>query len=145
MLVPAVLIGLLVGLGVFAVNHVEGPSYLSNDHNACANCHIMRDRLAGWQTGPYKDAAICNACHDLATMDLCVTRPGFINDGIAKLAASDEALNHLPSITRWRESSRDASYNPNEEASRQEMRVTVWGQRHIEHYEDDENARHRSL
>lgn len=75
----------------------------------------------------------CIDCHDPDTMDLRVTRPGFLN-GIAQLAASDEALPHLPSIGRWREGSRDQPYDPNGEASRQEMRAMVCGQCHVEYY-----------
>ncbi len=75
----------------------------------------------------------CIDCHDPDTMDLRVTRPGFLN-GIAELAASDEALPHLPSIERWREGSRDEPYDPNAEASRQEMRALVCGQCHVEYY-----------
>ncbi len=75
----------------------------------------------------------CIDCHDPDTMDLRVTRPGFLN-GIAELAASDEALPHLPSIERWREGSRDEPYDPNAEASPQEMRAMVCGQCHVEYY-----------
>jgi nitrite reductase (cytochrome c-552) len=66
-------------------------------------------------------------------MDLRVTRPGFLN-GVAELAAADEELPYLPSIERWREGSRDEPYDPNTEASRQEMRAMVCGQCHVEYY-----------
>ena len=75
----------------------------------------------------------CIDCHDPATMDLRVTRPGFLN-GIQRLAESDEALPHLPSIERWREGDRDQPYDPNRDASRQEMRTFVCGQCHVEYY-----------
>ena len=39
----------------------------------------------------------CVDCHDSKTMELRVTRPGFIA-GIQKLAASDAAVPHLPSV-----------------------------------------------
>lgn len=89
---------------------------------------------------PYKDATklanhpvACIDCHDPATMDLRVTRPGFLN-GIQRLAESDEALPHLPSIERWRDGDRSDPYDPNTEASRQEMRTYVCGQCHVEYY-----------
>jgi nitrite reductase (cytochrome c-552) len=75
----------------------------------------------------------CIDCHDPQTMDLRVTRPGFLN-GVQRLAESDEALPHLPSIERWREGDRDEPYDPNTEASRQEMRTFVCGQCHVEYY-----------
>src|SRR3990172_1956975 len=43
----------------------------------------------------------CVDCHDPKTMELRVTRPGFIA-GIQKLAASSAEGPHLPSIERWR-------------------------------------------
>lgn len=75
----------------------------------------------------------CIDCHDPETMDLRVTRPAFLA-GIRRLAESKAALPHLPSITRWREGDRDQPYDPNEEASRQEMRAFVCGQCHVEYY-----------
>ena len=66
-------------------------------------------------------------------MELRVTRPGFIN-GIAALAASDEPVPHLPSVERWRQGSRDVPYDPNAEASRQEMRTFACAQCHVEYY-----------
>lgn len=75
----------------------------------------------------------CVDCHDPQTMALRVTRPGFVR-GIAKLAAGDAPVPHLPSIGRWREGDRDADYDPNVDASRQEMRSFVCGQCHVEYY-----------
>src|SRR5262245_28476151 len=75
----------------------------------------------------------CVDCHDPATMQLRVTRPGFRN-GIQSLARSDDAVPHLPSIERWRKRSRTREYDPDVEASRQEMRSFVCGQCHVEYY-----------
>jgi len=58
-----VLAGVLLGAGVFTLAYAEGLSYLSNDPEACVNCHIMREQFAGWQTGVHKDVATCNDCH----------------------------------------------------------------------------------
>jgi nitrite reductase (cytochrome c-552) len=59
----------------------------------------------------------CIDCHDPASMQLRVTRPGFI-EGIRAL----KALEGVP------------DYNVNESASRQEMRTYVCGQCHVEYY-----------
>ena len=75
----------------------------------------------------------CVDCHDPETMGIRVTRPGFVR-GIAVLAASDKPVPHLPSIGRWREGSRERDYDPNVDASRQEMRSFVCGQCHVEYY-----------
>lgn len=75
----------------------------------------------------------CVDCHDPKTMELRVTRPGFLK-GITLLAASDAPVPHLPSVERWRAGSRTTPYDPNADASRTEMRSFVCGQCHVEYY-----------
>lgn len=75
----------------------------------------------------------CIDCHNPETMRVRVTRPGFIN-GIAALAASDDPVPHIPSIERWRAGDRNQKYDPNVDATRQEMRSFVCGQCHVEYY-----------
>lgn len=75
----------------------------------------------------------CIDCHDPDTMKIRVTRPGFI-EGIAKLANSDDPVPHLPSIQRWRDAGSDQPYDPNVDATRQELRSFVCGQCHVEYY-----------
>jgi cytochrome c nitrite reductase small subunit len=45
----AVLLGMLLGVGAFTFQYAKGLAYFSNDPNACANCHIMREQLESWQ------------------------------------------------------------------------------------------------
>lgn len=75
----------------------------------------------------------CIDCHDPKTMQLRVTRPGFLN-GIKELAKSNEPLPHLPSIERWRKEGSHGEYDANSMATRQEMRSFVCGQCHVEYY-----------
>jgi len=75
----------------------------------------------------------CVDCHDPETMKTRVTRPGFVR-GIAALAAGDAPTPHLPSIERWRLGDRSRPYDPNLDATRQEMRSFVCGQCHVEYY-----------
>ncbi len=75
----------------------------------------------------------CIDCHDPATMQIRVTRPAFML-GIAALAGSDAPVPHLPSIERWRRGNRAQPYNPNTDASRQELRSFTCGQCHVEYY-----------
>ena len=62
-------------------------------------------------------AVACIDCHDPASMQLRVTRPGFI-EGIRALRASEGIQN----------------YDVNKQATRQEMRAFVCGQCHVEYY-----------
>jgi len=125
---------------------------------SCLHCHasIMPlyeelgdgDVLAGFEESykySYKDLhqklvdmghdhpVSCVDCHSPETMELRVTRPGFIK-GIQALAKSDAPTPHLPSIEQWRDGSQDTPYDPNELASRSEMRSYVCGQCHVEYY-----------
>jgi nitrite reductase (cytochrome c-552) len=75
----------------------------------------------------------CIDCHDPETLALRVTRPGFIH-GIRALAKSSDPVPHLPSIERWRKGPRKDEYDPNRDASRQELRSMACGQCHVEYY-----------
>jgi nitrite reductase (cytochrome c-552) len=100
-------------------------------------------------TMPYSEATrlvahpvSCIDCHDPTTMQLRVTRPGFL-EGIQNLALSDAALPHLPSIERWRQAGRNGTYDPNTMATRLEMRSFVCGQCHVEYYFKPEQDKRR--
>mgnify|MGYP000470231790 CR=1 FL=1 len=89
---------------------------------------------------PYVEAAklvehpvSCIDCHDAENMNLRVNRPGFLN-GIRALAKSDYPTPHLPSIERWRKDGRKGQYEPNTDATRQELRSMVCAQCHVEYY-----------
>jgi nitrite reductase (cytochrome c-552) len=89
---------------------------------------------------PYADATklvehpvSCIDCHEADTMNLRVNRPAFLT-GIRALAKSDYPTPHLLSIERWRKDGRKGEYNPNTDATRQEMRSLVCAQCHVEYY-----------
>jgi nitrite reductase (cytochrome c-552) len=103
----------------------------------CLHCHASvyvpyrrvgnGDLIKGFETMnpmPYFEArkhvrhpVSCIDCHDPETMQLRVTRPGFI-EGIRLLKASQGTAN----------------YDVNAQATRQEMRTFVCGQCHVEYY-----------
>jgi cytochrome c nitrite reductase small subunit len=58
-----VVFGILVGLGGFTLVYARGTSYLSDDPNACVNCHVMRDQFNAWNKSSHKAVAACNDCH----------------------------------------------------------------------------------
>jgi nitrite reductase (cytochrome c-552) len=139
---------------------------------ACLHCHASiipayrkeggGDVMKGFDqvcAMPLKDArqlvshpVSCIDCHDPQTMQLRVTRPGFIN-GIKELAkhvadelVKEEAkkpeernppLPHLTSVHQWarhRNKGDKQEYDVNTLATRQEMRSFVCGQCHVEYY-----------
>jgi nitrite reductase (cytochrome c-552) len=75
----------------------------------------------------------CIDCHDPGTMALRISRPGFLI-GIARFAESEGDAGIFPSIEKWRQGGRAQDYDPNELASRQEMRTFSCAQCHVEYY-----------
>jgi cytochrome c nitrite reductase small subunit len=68
-LLLAVLLGALLGAGLFTVGYARGYAYLTDRPAACANCHVMRDPLESWMKSSHGKVAVCNDCH---------TPPGFV-------------------------------------------------------------------
>jgi nitrite reductase (cytochrome c-552) len=135
----------------FAIDYREerGHAYMLNDQDstrrvtekpqpgACLHCHSSiipayrrlgdGDVMKGFEkmcAMPWKEArglvehpVACIDCHDPKTMALRVTRPGFLN-GIRALKAGQGV----------------PDYDPNRDATRQEMRSFVCGQCHVEYY-----------
>ena len=58
-----VAVGVTVGIGGFTFIYARGYSYLTNDPQACANCHVMRDQFDGWVKSSHRSVATCNDCH----------------------------------------------------------------------------------
>jgi nitrite reductase (cytochrome c-552) len=141
---------------------------------ACLHCHSSiipayrkagnGDVMKGFEAVcamPLKDArelvthpVACIDCHDPQTMQLRISRPGFIN-GIKELAkhvaaelAKEETkkpeernpppLPHLTSIHQWakhwNKGDHKQEYDVNTLATRQELRSFVCGQCHVEYY-----------
>jgi nitrite reductase (cytochrome c-552) len=93
------------------------------------DAHKQLEQITGGKVHPVG----CVDCHDPQSMELRVTRPGFIA-GIQKLAASNADVSHLPSIERWRKGDKAKAYDPNLDATRQEKRSFVCGQCHVEYF-----------
>jgi nitrite reductase (cytochrome c-552) len=66
----------------------------------------------------FKHPISCIDCHDPSTMELRVTRPGFL-EGIREYKQKQEGIEN---------------YDPNTMATRQELRTFVCGQCHVEYY-----------
>ncbi|HYO70589.1 MAG TPA: ammonia-forming cytochrome c nitrite reductase subunit c552 [Archangium sp.] len=111
--------------------------HVTKQPGACLHCHASvyvaykrqgeGDLIKGFEkvnAMPYPEArklvehpVACIDCHDSQTMQLRVTRPGFM-EGIRALKASQGVQN----------------YDVNKQATRQEMRTYVCGQCHVEYY-----------
>jgi cytochrome c nitrite reductase small subunit len=77
----------MFGVGAYTFHFADGLAYFSNDPNACANCHIMRDHLDSWQKSSHHARAVCNDCH---------TPPGLVQKLVTK---ADNGWNHSVKFT----------------------------------------------
>jgi len=63
LIVISVILGLATGLGSYTFIYAKGYAYLTNDPNACANCHVMQEQFDGWVKSSHRNTATCNDCH----------------------------------------------------------------------------------
>jgi hypothetical protein len=70
-----VALGVAVGGGLYTFVYAKGGSYLTNNPQACANCHIMQDHYDAWIKSSHRSVATCNDCH---------TPPGLIPKYLTK-------------------------------------------------------------
>lgn len=63
LLVLGISIGIAAGVGGYTFIYAKGYSYMTNDPNACANCHVMENHLAAWTKSSHHAVAVCNDCH----------------------------------------------------------------------------------
>jgi cytochrome c nitrite reductase small subunit len=75
LVVIAVMAGITAGVGGYTFVYARGYSYVTNDPQACANCHIMRAHYDAWTRASHRAVAVCNDCH---------TPPGLIPKYVTK-------------------------------------------------------------
>ncbi len=57
------LAGIGLGVGSYTFIYAKGFSYMRDDSQVCANCHIMQDHYDAWAKGSHHAVAVCNDCH----------------------------------------------------------------------------------
>jgi cytochrome c nitrite reductase small subunit len=79
----ALLLGATAGIGTYTFGYAGGASYLKNDPQVCANCHVMQGHLDAWVKSSHSKFATCNDCHaphnNLANKLYCKARNGFFH------------------------------------------------------------------
>lgn len=56
-------LGIITGLTIHILNISNAVSYLSDDPQACVNCHVMYPEYATWKNGSHGRVTTCNDCH----------------------------------------------------------------------------------
>jgi cytochrome c nitrite reductase small subunit len=59
----AVSLGIALGAACLTFVYADGAAYLTDDPEACANCHVMGGHVAAWERSSHRNAAVCNDCH----------------------------------------------------------------------------------
>ncbi len=57
------LVGVALGLALVLTRIANATSYLSDEPQACINCHVMTDAYASWQRGSHGRVTVCIDCH----------------------------------------------------------------------------------
>ena len=57
------ILAIIIGLGLFIMKEAEVISYLSDDPQACVNCHVMTPTYNSWMHSSHREWASCNGCH----------------------------------------------------------------------------------
>ncbi len=58
--VMALLVGVLLGVGVFTFGYANGFAYFGSDPATCAQCHAMADHYEAWTKSSHQSVATCN-------------------------------------------------------------------------------------
>jgi cytochrome c nitrite reductase small subunit len=58
-----ILLGIFVGLGIYAFYISKAHSYISDKPETCVNCHIMAPQYATWFHSAHREVTHCNDCH----------------------------------------------------------------------------------
>lgn len=58
-----ILMGILTGIVFVAAHLSNATSYLSDEPEACVNCHVMTPHYATWFHSSHRERANCNDCH----------------------------------------------------------------------------------
>lgn len=61
--VLGIALGAAAGLGSYTFIYAKGGSYMTNDPQACANCHVMDAYYTAWLKSSHRSVAVCNDCH----------------------------------------------------------------------------------
>lgn len=89
-LIAASAIGVATALATYTFVYARGYAYMTNDPEACANCHVMENHFRAWTRSSHHAVAVCNDCH---------TPPGLV----AKYATKAiNGFNHSVAFTTGR-------------------------------------------
>ncbi|MBU8922671.1 MAG: cytochrome c nitrite reductase small subunit [Bacteroidales bacterium] len=57
------MVGVAIGMAAVVFRVANAVSYINEEPETCANCHVMTDVYASWQRGSHGSVAVCTDCH----------------------------------------------------------------------------------
>lgn len=94
------LIASIFGLGFFLLRISNATSYLSDDPQACVNCHIMAPQYITWTHSSHREVAHCNDCHvphnNLANKYFFKAKDGLYHASVFTMRGEPEVIRALP-------------------------------------------------
>lgn len=98
-----VLVAVIFGLGLYMLKLSNAVSYLSDDPQACVNCHIMTPHYITWANSSHREVAHCNDCHvphdNFANKYFFKAKDGLYHASVFTMRAEPEVIKALgPSI-----------------------------------------------
>jgi cytochrome c nitrite reductase small subunit len=101
--VATVLVGAIFGLGIYLTKLSNAASYLSDDPQACVNCHIMTPQYITWKHSSHREVAHCNDCHvphdNVVSKYFFKAKDGLYHASIFTLRAEPQVIRALePSV-----------------------------------------------
>jgi cytochrome c nitrite reductase small subunit len=107
--------GACLGLGGYTFVYAKGYSYLTNDPEACANCHVMNEQFDGWVKSSHRSVAVCNDCHtpsDLVGKYATKARNGFWHSFYFTTGTFHEPIRATPTSRRIAEANCRRCHEP---------------------------------
>lgn len=100
-LAMCIAIGSSLGVGVFTFDYAEGTSYLGNNSQSCANCHIMQRHVDAWQKSSHHAVAQCNDCHSDPTSTASKLKSKAVNGLLHSYAFTSGDFHEPIRMTDW--------------------------------------------
>lgn len=94
-----ILLAALFGLGLYVIKLSNADSYLSDDPQACVNCHIMTPQYITWNHSSHREVAHCNDCHvphdNIFNKYFFKAKDGLYHASVFTMRAEPEVINAL--------------------------------------------------
>jgi len=94
--IAIVSIAAIIGMGLFLAKEAEVVSYMSNDPQACVNCHVMTSVYNSWMHSSHREWANCNDCHvphnNIANKYFFKAKDGLYHASVFTLRAEPEVI-----------------------------------------------------